>query len=161
MVTVEYDKIYINNISVDGDQVSESFSTILETDYLILWIQLVIASIKDSWEWWYTTFRWILNLPFSCLTVSYLFTLLSITLMFLATVHYSCKLWFTLDVNLFRTEDFSPVSLHSNMPPVTVTRERQDPRKEKELKLLRAWAEFCIANFYFFTYHWSHLALSD
>ena len=48
MVTVEYDKIYINNISVDGDQVSESFSTILETDYLILWIQLVIASIKDS-----------------------------------------------------------------------------------------------------------------
>ena len=99
-------------------------------DYLILQIQLVIASMKDSWEWWHATFHCILNLPFSCLTVSYLFTLLSIILMFLAIVHYSCKLWITLDVNL-RTEFFSPACLHSNMAPVTVTKDRQDPRKRK------------------------------
>lgn len=80
--------------------------------------------------------------------------------MFLATGHYSCKLWFTLDINLSRTEDFSPACLHSSMAPVTVTRERQDPHKGKELKLLRVGAEFCIANFYFFTFHWSHFALS-
>lgn len=160
MVTAEYDKIYIGNIPVDGDQVSETFSITLETDCLILWVQLVVGGMKDSLEW-YATFHWILNLHFSCLTVSYLLTLLCITLMFLATVHYSCKLWFTLDVNLFRTEHFSPACLHSNMAPVTVIREKQDPHKGKELKLLRAWAEFCIANFYFSTCHWSHLALSD
>lgn len=88
--------------------------------------------MKDGWEWWYATFHWILNLPFSCLTVPYLFTSLSITLMFLATVHYSCRLRFTLDVNLFRIRFFPPVCLQSSTAPGTVTRERQDPRKGKE-----------------------------
>lgn len=50
MVTVAYDKIYIDNIPGDGDQASENCSIILETDYLILWVQLVTASMKDSWE---------------------------------------------------------------------------------------------------------------
>lgn len=50
MVTVKYDKIFIDNITVDGYQVSETFTTILETNYLILGVQLVIATMKYSWE---------------------------------------------------------------------------------------------------------------
>lgn len=40
------------------------------------------------------------------MTVSCLFTLLSITLMFLGTVHYSSKLWFTLDIDLSEQKIF-------------------------------------------------------